>query len=106
MKKIFSLMLILAVIGTTAWQYRIELLVWGAPRIRDTFSPVHDNRPTQWPAGPSIPIASPDERPPNIILILAQAEPLWPSVMRSPQLIDKHGGQEYEEGDEYLYWPN
>ena len=35
-----------------------------------------------------------------------QAETLWPSVMESPQLIDKHGGQEYEEGDEYIYWPN
>ncbi len=35
-----------------------------------------------------------------------QAEPLWPSVMQSPQLIDKHGGQPYEPGDEYIYWPN
>ena len=35
-----------------------------------------------------------------------QAEPLWPSVVDSPMLIDKHGGQDYEEGDEYIYWPN
>lgn len=35
-----------------------------------------------------------------------QAEPLWPSVINSAQLIDKHGGQPYEEGDEYIYWPN
>ena len=35
-----------------------------------------------------------------------QAEPLWPSVLDSPMLIDKHGGQDYEEGDEYIYWPN
>jgi uncharacterized sulfatase len=35
-----------------------------------------------------------------------QVEPLWPSIWESPQLIDKHGGQEYEEGDEYIYWPN
>jgi arylsulfatase A-like enzyme len=35
-----------------------------------------------------------------------QAEPLWPSVIASPQLIDKHGGQPYEDGDEYIYWPN
>ncbi|MEM7020191.1 MAG: sulfatase/phosphatase domain-containing protein, partial [Pseudomonadota bacterium] len=35
-----------------------------------------------------------------------QAEPIWPSVLNSPQLIDKHGGQTYEEGDEYIYWPN
>jgi hypothetical protein len=35
-----------------------------------------------------------------------QADPLWPSVLNSPQLIDKDGGKEYEEGDEYIYWPN
>jgi len=35
-----------------------------------------------------------------------QAEPLWPSITQSPQLIDKHDGQPYEPGDEYIYWPN
>jgi uncharacterized sulfatase len=35
-----------------------------------------------------------------------QAEPMWPTVWNSPQLIDKHGGQPYEDGDEYIYWPN
>jgi arylsulfatase A-like enzyme len=35
-----------------------------------------------------------------------QAEALWPSVLNGPQLIDKHGGQPYEPGDEYIYWPN
>lgn len=27
-------------------------------------------------------------------------------VVDAPQLIDKHGGEPYEEGDVYLYWPN
>jgi arylsulfatase A-like enzyme len=35
-----------------------------------------------------------------------QAAPLWSSFLDSPQMIDKHGGQPYEEGDEYIYWPN
>lgn len=35
-----------------------------------------------------------------------QAQPMWPTVLASPQLIDKHGGQDYVEGDEYIYWPN
>ena len=35
-----------------------------------------------------------------------QVEPLWPSVLQSPQRIDKTGSQPYDEGDEYLYWPN
>ncbi len=38
--------------------------------------------------------------------VIEQAKPLWPSVVDSPQLIDKHGGESYEEGDEYIYWPN
>jgi uncharacterized sulfatase len=35
-----------------------------------------------------------------------QADPLWPTIVNSPQLIDKHGEQPYEPGDEYIYWPN
>jgi uncharacterized sulfatase len=35
-----------------------------------------------------------------------QAAPMWPTVTNSPQLIDKHGGQPYVAGDEYIYWPN
>ena len=35
-----------------------------------------------------------------------QLKSMWPSVINSPILIDKHFGEEYEEGDEYIYWPN
>lgn len=35
-----------------------------------------------------------------------QAPPLWPSISQSPQLIDKHDGEPYAQGDEYIYWPN
>jgi uncharacterized sulfatase len=35
----------------------------------------------------------------------AQTPPLWPSLIDSPQLIDKHGGMAFESGDEYIYWP-
>lgn len=35
-----------------------------------------------------------------------QAEPLWPSVINAPQLVDKTEAETYEEGDEYVYWPN
>ena len=35
-----------------------------------------------------------------------QAEPLWPSVFNSPQLIDKTSNEPFEEGDEFIYWPN
>ena len=36
----------------------------------------------------------------------AQAEPLWPSVLDSAQLIDKTEAEDYAPGDEYIYWPN
>jgi uncharacterized sulfatase len=35
-----------------------------------------------------------------------QAEPIWPSVMDSPQLIYKDATRAYAEGDEYIYFPN
>jgi arylsulfatase A-like enzyme len=35
-----------------------------------------------------------------------QAEPMWPSAMNGPQLIDKDGTQSYQPGDEFIYWPN
>jgi uncharacterized sulfatase len=37
---------------------------------------------------------------------LAQAQPMWPSLINAPQLIDKHSEQPYEVGDAFIYWPN
>ena len=35
-----------------------------------------------------------------------QVKSMWPNVMNAPILIDKHFGEDYEEGDEYIYWSN
>jgi len=35
-----------------------------------------------------------------------QVEPLWPSVFNASQLIDKTSNEPFEEGDEFIYWPN
>ena len=35
-----------------------------------------------------------------------QAEPLWDSVIEGPIRIDKTGEDPWQEGDEYIYWPN
>ncbi|MFH2130047.1 MAG: sulfatase [bacterium] len=35
-----------------------------------------------------------------------QAEPLWDSVIEGPVRIDKTQEEPWEEGDEYIYWPN
>ena len=35
-----------------------------------------------------------------------QKEPLFPPSYEAPIMIDKYDGQDYEEGDEYIYWSN
>jgi uncharacterized sulfatase len=70
-KKIVLLLAIIAAGAYAGWQYRIELLVWGAPRVRDLVDPIPANIPTAWPRGPQAPSQPANNRPPNIILILA-----------------------------------
>jgi len=70
MKKLAASGIVIALLGAFVWQYRIELLVWGAPKLRQVISPIPENVPTNWTIGPDTPSASPAERPPNIILIL------------------------------------
>ena len=75
MQKFFRISLItfavLGLLAYTAWQNRINLLVWGAPVLAETLDPIGPNVPTQWAAGPSTAELSPGQRPPNVILILA-----------------------------------
>jgi uncharacterized sulfatase len=70
MKKLVVAVVVLGVLAGVAWQNRIELVVWGAPKVRALISPIPENVPTRWSEGPSIPAANSVERPPNIILIL------------------------------------
>ena len=53
-----------------AWQYRLELVVWGMPRAMDLLDPIAANEPITWAQGPSSAAVPPRERPPNIILFL------------------------------------
>lgn len=71
MKKLFLTIVVLLAIICLAWQFRVDLLVWGAPKIRAFLDPVPDNIPTQWSKGPDVASLPPGERAPNIILILA-----------------------------------
>ena len=70
MKKLFIVAALLTVAGFTGWQNRVELLVWGAPKLLEFTSPIADNRPLDWSVGPEVATASPADRPPNIVLIL------------------------------------
>jgi len=70
-KKAAVVLVILAIAAYASWQSRIELLVWGAPRVRELLDPIPANVPTAWSVGPQTAGLSAAERPPNIILILA-----------------------------------
>jgi arylsulfatase A-like enzyme len=70
MNKFIGFIIVIAIAAATAWQNRVDLLVWGLPIARQTLSPVPANVPTTWPAGPDVATAPAGERPPNIILIV------------------------------------
>jgi len=58
-------------LGALGWMNRLELLLWAAPRLNDLRNPVAPNESIEWPEGPATAAAPPDERPPNLIVILA-----------------------------------
>ena len=61
---------VLLVAFGVAWRHRIELLVWGMPRVMDILDPIPENQPIEWKQGPDQAAAHPDGRPPNVILFL------------------------------------
>ena len=71
MKQLVMALLLVALGIYAAWQNRIELLVWAAPRVRAIVDPIPPNVPTNWLRGPVKASQAPEQRPPNIILILA-----------------------------------
>lgn len=70
MKKLLSLIVILAIAAWSGWQNRVEVLVWAAPKLSKLLRPVGPNVPTQWQQGPATADSPPNDRRPNIILIL------------------------------------
>jgi uncharacterized sulfatase len=70
MNKLIGFLIVVAIATTLAWQNRVDLLVWGLPIVKETLSPVPENVPITWPAGPEVATAPANDRPPNIILIL------------------------------------
>jgi uncharacterized sulfatase len=66
-----TILVLLAVAALIAWHNRIDLVVWALPRVLEITDPTGPNVPITWPAGPDAATAPPGERPPNIVLILA-----------------------------------
>ena len=70
MKKVLITLVVLVSIAAIAWQSRVELLVWGLPKVKQVFDPIPENRPISWAKGPTRAATRPEERKPNIVLIL------------------------------------
>jgi len=70
MRALVMFVAVLALLANAAWQYRVDLLVWGLPKVRQLLTPVPPNVPVQWTVGPSQAAKAPGQRPPNVILIL------------------------------------
>ena len=71
MKVLLAVVGVVVVALLAAWANRLELLMWGAPKLADLTDPIGPNAPTAWPAGPATAELPPAERPPNIVLIFA-----------------------------------
>tara|TARA_Y100001933_G_scaffold232387_2_gene250984 strand:+ start:505 stop:2169 length:1665 start_codon:yes stop_codon:yes gene_type:complete len=70
-RALIAIVVALAVAAGVAWTQRLELLLWAAPKLLDWRQPVAPNQPVEWPAGPAEPAAPPGQRPPNVVVILA-----------------------------------
>ena len=71
LKRLGVLLLVLVVAGILLRQYRLDLLLWALPTINKIRTPVAENQPVSWPKGPEVAKQSPAERPPNIIIFVA-----------------------------------
>jgi arylsulfatase A-like enzyme len=71
LKKIVVGLLVLVLVAALGWQNRVSLVLRLLPSILSVTNPVTENQPIDWSKGPATSVASNDERPPNIILILA-----------------------------------
>jgi uncharacterized sulfatase len=70
MKKLIGAVLVLLLLAGLVWQNKVELLVWGLPKVRQIVSPIPENVPTNWQTGPAAAELAPEDRAPNIIFIL------------------------------------
>jgi len=65
------LLVALVALGAAAWSQRLELLLWAAPKLLEWRQPVGPGQEVRWPEGPARAERPGAERPPNVIVILA-----------------------------------
>ena len=71
MRKVGLILVVLAAVAYIGYQYRLALLMAAVPLLADITAPIGPNQPINWSQGPAIAEIPPAERPPNIIVILA-----------------------------------
>jgi uncharacterized sulfatase len=71
MKKLGITLAVVAIIALVAWQNRLAILMTAVPIMADITDPIGPNREVLWDRGPDAAELPPAERPPNIIVILA-----------------------------------
>ena len=71
MRWLIVALLVVGIAGTAAYTSRLELMLWAAPKLAELRDPVAPNREVTWEQGPAEANRPPAERPPNIVLILA-----------------------------------
>ena len=71
MKKAGVALVVVALLAFLAYSYRLELLIAAAPIVNDIREPIAPHRPVVWQRGPAKPLSPPGQRPPNVVLILA-----------------------------------
>ena len=69
-KAIIALGIVIALLGL-AWVYRAELAIGAIGTFVEMNRDIGPNQPVEWQQGPATASAPPSERPPNIVLILA-----------------------------------
>lgn len=72
LKFVAFIVVVLAVGAGILWQSRFDVVLWALPKLLKLTTKIGPNQPVQWSAGPATPTPRPsNQRPPNIILILA-----------------------------------
>jgi len=71
MKKLAIVLLVFIVLGLTVYVNRLSLIMKGLPLLNAITQPVIANQPVVWDRGPERAELPPEQRPPNIVVILA-----------------------------------
>ncbi|HSG89372.1 MAG TPA: sulfatase-like hydrolase/transferase, partial [Pseudomonadales bacterium] len=71
MRALLIIAVLLAALGAVGWMNRLDVLLWAAPKLIALRNPIEPNRVVDWSEGPAEAALPPNERPPNVILIVA-----------------------------------